>query len=52
MPTGESSLVHELFEELGVIQGGTRAGLPVYKERFLSATRRNASSLPAIGRKA
>jgi protoporphyrinogen oxidase len=35
LPTEESRAVRELFEELGVIEGRTAAGQPVYKEKYL-----------------
>ena len=35
LPTEESRAVRELFEELGVIEGRTTAGQPVYKEKYL-----------------
>lgn len=35
LPTEESRAVRELFEELGVTEGWTVAGQPVYKEKYL-----------------
>jgi protoporphyrinogen oxidase len=35
LPTVESRAVRELFEEIGVIEGRTGAGQPVYKEKYL-----------------
>ena len=35
LPTEESRAVKELFEELGVIEGHTAAGQPIYKEKYL-----------------
>jgi protoporphyrinogen oxidase len=35
LPTEESRAVKELFEDLGVIEGRTASGYPVYKEKFL-----------------
>lgn len=35
LPTAESRAVKELLEELGVIEGRTAAGQPVYKEKYL-----------------
>jgi protoporphyrinogen oxidase len=34
-PTDESRAVRELFEDLGVMEGRTASGHPVYKEKFL-----------------
>lgn len=35
LPTVESRAVRELFEDIGVIEGRTGAGQPVYKEKYL-----------------
>ena len=35
LPTAESRAVRELFEEIGVIEGRTRDGRPVFKEKYL-----------------
>jgi hypothetical protein len=35
LPTAESRAVRQLFEELGVIEGQTVDGRPVYKEKYL-----------------
>jgi phytoene dehydrogenase-like protein len=35
LPTDESRAVKELFEELGIIEGRTASGHPVYKEKYL-----------------
>jgi protoporphyrinogen oxidase len=35
LPTEESRAVRELFEELGIIEGRTASGAPVYKEKYL-----------------
>jgi hypothetical protein len=35
LPTAESRAVRELFEEIGVIEGRTAAGQPVYREEYL-----------------
>ena len=35
LPTEESRAVRELFEDLGVIEGRTPAGEPVYREKYL-----------------
>jgi len=37
LPTAESHWVRTLFEELGVIEGNTPSGTPVYKEQYLCA---------------
>ena len=35
LPTEESRAVKELFEELGIMEGRTASGHPVYKEKYL-----------------
>lgn len=35
VPGPDAHLVHELFEELGIIEGRDREGLPIYNELFL-----------------
>lgn len=35
LPTEESRAVKELFEELGIIEGHTASGRPVYQEKYL-----------------
>ncbi len=35
IPSNESTLVRELFEELGVIEGYDAGGLPIYNEQYL-----------------
>jgi hypothetical protein len=35
LPTDESRAVKELFEELGIIEGRSASGHPVYKEKYL-----------------
>src|SRR5262249_8496944 len=35
VPSDDSRAVHELFEELGVIEGYDAGGHPIYKEKFL-----------------